>query len=253
VIGWLRRLVPRPEAAVRLVCFPHAGGGASVYRAWANALPDHVEVLAVQYPGRGDRHAEPGLLSITALADAIAAELSRSVSPPYALFGHSVGAIVAYETAVRLSPAPSQLVVSGRSAPRHTRPGTVHRRGEPALLAELDRYGGTPPAVLADPELRALLLSALAADVEAIETYRPDPATPPLDCPISVLLGDADDTVTPAEAADWADHTTTGFDQQTFPGGHFYLHPPSEPLRQHLATLLPPLPLDSADGRTRGG
>jgi pyochelin biosynthetic protein PchC len=212
-----------------LVCFPHAGGSAAAYRDWAADLPDHVEVVAVQYPGRADRFAEPAHVTMDGLVDGVVAELGQLDSTPRAYFGHSMGAALAYEAALRL--APTRLIVSGREAPRHSHAGTVHLGGEAALVAALHRFGITQPLV--DPELRALVLATLAADSRLIETYRPSAEV--LDCPITAVLGDDDPEVTVAEARDWAEMTSGAFDLGVFPGDHFYLVPQRVPLIEYLS------------------
>jgi len=238
---WLRTFVPRPDAELCLVCFPHAGGSATAYHDWVADLPDRIEVVAVQYPGRADRLGEPAHTTMSALADAVVDALEDLVERPYALFGHSMGAAVAYETAVRLrqrgSPAPIRLVVSGREAPRLSHLGTVHRGGEPALVAELHRFGFTQPALLHNPELRAVLLATMAADCELIETYRPT-STTPLTCPISAVVGEYDPELTVEEAAGWGEVTSGGFDLTVFPGDHFYLVPHRRQLLDALARCL---------------
>ncbi|MFD9740799.1 thioesterase II family protein [Umezawaea sp. NPDC059074] len=223
---WLRTFVPRPDATERWVCFPHAGGSAAAYREWPADLPDHVELVAVQYPGRADRFADPAHTTMGGLVDGVVEALGRLDSTPRTYFGHSMGAAVAYETAVRSAPA--RLVVSGRQAPRHSRP--VRLDGEAALLAALHRFGITTP--LTDPELRAMVLATLAADSSVVETYRPSSAV--LDCPITAVLGDRDPEVTVEEARDWAELTSAAFDLRVFPGDHFYLAPCRRALIGHL-------------------
>jgi len=239
---WLRRFVPRADADVRLVCFPHAGGSATAYREWAAALPDRIEVVAMQYPGRTDRYAEYAHTSMADLADAAADALSDLARRPYAAFGHSMGAAVAYETVLRLRtagfPEPARLVVSAREAPQHSHHGTMHLRGEAALLAGLQRYCGTPADLLRDPETRELMLSTMAADCQLIETYRPTRAGQLLRCPVTAMVGDGDTTVTTSEAADWTTITSGTFELKVFPGGHFYLVPQQRQVLQHLTELL---------------
>ncbi|GAA4071863.1 thioesterase II family protein [Actinomadura miaoliensis] len=225
---WLRRFLPRPDAGLRLICVPHGGGGAAAFLGWAELLPPGVELLAVQYPGREDRIADPMPRDmdelVAALTDAVAAVADR----PYALFGHSMGATVAYEVAQearrRGLRGPVHLVASAREAPHDEKGGDVHRGDDDDLYAELMRLGATDPAVLADPGLRALILAYVRADYRLIETYRPRPL-PPLDCPVTVFLGDRDPDLTPAEAARWRHATRARTRVEIFPGDHFYLVP----------------------------
>ncbi|HEY8544699.1 MAG TPA: alpha/beta fold hydrolase, partial [Acidimicrobiales bacterium] len=157
--AWLRRLPAAAGAGPggarrRLVVFPHAGGAVSWYAPLARLLVPDVDVVGVQYPGRQDRLGEPCLDSIAELRDAVVADLLGGgwLDRPVALFGHSMGAVVAYETARRLEHdhgrPPRALVVSGRRAPTTHRVERVHQGGDPALLREIARLGGTPPELL---------------------------------------------------------------------------------------------------------
>ncbi|WP_067968112.1 thioesterase II family protein [Nocardiopsis trehalosi] len=240
--GWIRRFHPAPDAAVRLVCLPHAGGSASWFFPLSRALGGAADVLAVQYPGRQDRQAEPGITDLGELADGVHAALAPWADRPLVLFGHSMGALVAFEVARRLRRSgggAAGLVVSGRRAPSLPRAGEdVHLRGDAGIIAELRRLGGTDGQVLDDPELRPLVLPALRSDYTAVETYAYRPEEP-LPCPLTALTGDADPRVTVAEAEAWRDHTTGAFRLVVLEGGHFF--PAEHPgavlaeLRAHLA------------------
>lgn len=224
---WLRCYRPRPTARIRLVCFPHATGSAPFYRAWPAELPDDIELLAVQYPGRLDRVAEPPVVSMGVLADLVTAVLAPRRDLPLALFGHSMGAAVAYEVAHRLErrlelPL-AHLFVSGRPAPRYHRPGSKHLGPDDVLWAELRRLGGTDREALDNPQLRSALMPTLRADYQLIESYRP--AEGVLRAPISALVGDADPEAPVNEVAAWADYTQSAFDLTVFDGNHFYLVP----------------------------
>ena len=226
---WLRRYVPRPDAALKLVCLPHAGGAASFFRSWAHRLPPSVELLAVQYPGREDRLLEPHLDEMERLADAVADAVAPVLDRPAALFGHSMGAAVAYEVAQRLEERLDRplahLFVSGHVAPDSLRTRSVHLASDDVLWDEVRRLNGTNKDVLAQRELRSLVLPYLRSDYRVSETYRPGPPRP-LRCPVTVLLGDRDPEVTVDEAAGWSKVTTGACELLVFPGGdHFYLVP----------------------------
>jgi surfactin synthase thioesterase subunit len=190
------------------------------------ALSPAVDVVGVQYPGRQDRRLEPPLDTIAPLADQIHAVLgTRKGNKPVTLFGHSMGAVIAFEVARRMEAAgnpPARLFVSGRRAPSINRDETVHLRDDAGILDEIRRLNGTDSAVFSDDEIMRAALPALRADYTAIETYRGDPAAT-VSCPVTALIGDADPRVTVDEARAWAGHTTGGFDLRAFPGGHFYL------------------------------
>lgn len=223
---WLRGFGAPTRADVQLICFPHAGGAAGTFLPLARALGPAVDVRAVQYPGRQDRRLEPPLDSVEQLADRLAAILPDRPDLPYAFFGHSMGAVVAYETARRLERTPVRgpvrVFASGRAAPGSDRVRTVHLDGDDAIIADVRSLGGDPGGALADPDVRELALPALRADYRAVERYRWRPGTP-LRAPVTVLVGESDPLVTTAEAAAWRGLSDGGADLRVLPGGHFYL------------------------------
>jgi pyochelin biosynthesis protein PchC len=222
---WVRRLRPS-SGPRRLICFPHAGGAASYFAPFAKAMPSSIDVLGIQYPGRQERLSERCIDSIEELRDAIVPQVEGWLDRPVTLFGHSMGAIVAYEVVRVLEHqqgwSPTGLFVSGRRAPSTWRDENVHRGGDGRLLQEVVRLGGTPAQLMEDEEVRQMMLPALRGDYRAIETYVWRPGAP-LSCPIWAALGEADPLTTVPEAAAWRAHTTGGFELRTFPGGHFYL------------------------------
>ncbi|ROP28849.1 thioesterase II family protein [Couchioplanes caeruleus] len=241
---WFRRFQPADSAAHRLVCFPHAGGAASFFVPVARALAPGIDVYAVQYPGRHDRRDEPCIDDIAALADRLHAAMAAWDPRPLALFGHSMGAVVAYEVARRLRrdnpDLPLHLFASGRRAPHLQRPERVHRRDDAGIVAELRDLGGTDAALLGDPEILQLVLPALRSDYRAVETYRWEPGGPP-PCPVTALTGDHDPHTTVEEAREWARHSKEPFSIRIFPGGHFFLleHAPAvlTVIRERLSTM----------------
>lgn len=223
---WLRGFGQARPGAPRLVCFPHAGGAASWYRPMAVALGSDAGVLAVQYPGRQDRRAEPPVDDVVELARRVAPVFADGDRRPLVFFGHSMGAVVAFEVARELAarglPGPAHLFASGRRAPTRYRDERVHERDDDGVIAEVEALGGTDARVLRDPELRQMVLPALRADYRAVETYRCPPG-PPLTCPVTALTGDADPQTTLDEAAAWREATDGEFALEVFPGGHFFL------------------------------
>jgi len=224
---WIRRFHPAREAAVRLVCFPHAGGAASAYFAFSRALPSSVEALSVQYPGREDRRGEPVLTDVRELADSLAGALAPWHGERLAFFGHSMGAIVAFEVADRLRQhhgvSPVAFFASARRAPSAAREEHVHLLDDHGLLAELKALSGTATALFDNPEIVRMVLPAIRGDYRAIETYEYSPGAV-LDCPVTAFAGAADHRVAIPEVRAWRDHTTGEFALRVFPGGHFYLH-----------------------------
>lgn len=212
---------------LRLFCLPHGGGGASAYRAWRGRLAGTADVVPIQPPGREGRAAEPAEWSMTALAARLFPALHRRVrDEPYAIFGHSMGALLGYEVTVAMAAAgrpPTLLVVSGAPAPQLPvdlrRP--VHTMSEGELVSHLRELAGTPDSVLRDADLLDLLLPTVRADFAACETYV-HPPHPVLDVPL-LVLGGAQDTGVPVAALQaWRARTAAGCAVHTFPGGHFY-------------------------------
>ncbi|MFT2016707.1 thioesterase II family protein [Streptomyces sp. 796.1] len=223
---WLRRFHPAPAASARLVCFPHAGGSASFYFPVSAALASDADVVAIQYPGRQDRRHEPNVEDLHTLADRIAPVVAPLFDRPVVFFGHSMGAVLAFEVARRLQAdghVPAKLFASGRRAPSTRRAENVHQRDDDGIVAEMKAMSGTDAQVLGDEELLRMVLPAIRSDYRAIETYAPVETT--VDCPITALVGDADPKTTIPEAEAWGAHTTAEFATEVFGGGHFYLSP----------------------------
>ncbi|MFH8407383.1 thioesterase II family protein [Streptomyces sp. NPDC018019] len=225
--AWIRDVRRGPRPAAHLIFFPHAGGSASYYRPFAAHLGERLDVSAIQYPGRQDRWNDPFVPSVEGLADEVAGCLNPHDPTPLVLFGHSMGASIAFEVARRLAdlgrPADRRLVVSGRRAPSMFRDeAPLHQGTDAELLAEVARLDGTAGQLLDDPDIVRLILPAIRNDYRVVETYRP-PADAVLDIPLLCLTGDADPRVTREEAAAWKTHTAAEYREETFPGGHFYL------------------------------
>jgi surfactin synthase thioesterase subunit len=226
---WIRSFHAADDAAVRLVCLPHAGGSATAYFPFSRAAADaglDADVVAVQYPGRQDRRGERCYDDVDAMADAIADDLGPWFDRPVALFGHSMGATLGYEVARRLEARgarPLGLFASACRAPSALRIEDIHQRDDDGLIAALKELSGTDSAVLGDDELLRMVLPAVRGDYTAVETYRHRPGRE-LACPIHVLVGDSDPVTDLAEADAWRAHTTGDCAVEVFPGGHFYLN-----------------------------
>jgi len=222
---WLRPVGTAREGAPTLVCVPHAGGAADYYRPLLRPLVPHANVRVVEYPGHGDRSDEAPLSSVEALAERIAARLDSCTASPVTLFGHSLGALVGYEVAVRLTDRgrpPHALVVSGHGVTRPPWPNVPREIPDGVLLDQLRRYGGTDEVLLKRPELLRAQLPALRHDIRVARSYR-HPPVQRLTCPVTALVGDADPYATAHAARGWAAFTTGRFELAVFPGGHFYL------------------------------
>lgn len=232
--GWLSKRDIQSGARMRLFCLPHAGSGAAGFYRWRQLLPAGVDVCPVWLPGREVRLAEPSLQDATALVDQLIAVAEPYLDVPFALFGHSMGALLAYEFAVRLQAArlrgPEWMFVSGREAPHlpfvHRE---LYRLGDEAFVAELRRrYGGMPEGFLADAELREVFLPILRADLRLVESYRHG-ERPLLRCPIDAFAGKSDSSVSDDGLAAWVTLTTGAFAWRRLPGDHFFHAGPGQP------------------------
>ncbi|MEU9113890.1 alpha/beta fold hydrolase [Streptomyces sp. NPDC048483] len=224
---WFRRYPATGVPRRRLVVLPHAGGNAAFYHAWGTAFDPKTEVLVARYPGRQERIAEPCVPSMGELADRLTgALLPLAAQLPLVLFGHSMGASLAYETVLRLENLhqvrPAGLAVSARPAPHRVAPKSAYLGGDRALIEEVRRLGGTDAALLEDPDLAELLLPAIRADFRIVGTYGPRPATP-VRCPVVAFTGDRDTALEHDDVAAWGEVAPAGFALKVLPGGHFYL------------------------------
>lgn len=211
-----------------LVCFPYAGAGAGFFRPWR----DHdapVEILAVQLPGREKRFTEDPYRDVHDAVDGLSGDVLDLLAgrSPIVLFGHSLGAVLAYEMAHRLEAeggsAVSHLVVSGAPGPGDVRPNRATGLPDDEFLARVLEFSGYSHPALADPAMRELLLPCLRADVEMHENYRPPAGREPLCMPVTAVRGADDSLVSHAELKEWADVTTGEFRVAELPGGHMYL------------------------------
>jgi pyochelin biosynthetic protein PchC len=242
---WFRVYRPVTWPRLRLVCFPHAGAGPTAYRAWADLLPPDIELMSVCYPGRQDRFGEPFASSVDGLAADIAAALLPLTGTPFALFGHSMGSLVAYETAVRLELAHGcvarQLFVSGRWTPDREDDRELHLADDDALVAEMGRLGNAELDLFAIAELRDLMLSVLRADYRLLAGHR-RPVLDRISAPIAAYSGDRDPGCAPDDAAGWSRATAAAFTLRVFPGDHFYLVPHAAELVGDLVARLSGVP-----------
>ncbi|MER5950467.1 alpha/beta fold hydrolase [Streptomyces sp. NPDC001904] len=225
----VRPLANRPQAETRLFCFPYAGGGVSAFRDWGASLPDDIEPWAIQLPGREDRLGTPPLDRMGDVLNALVPAIIPYLDRPFAFFGHSMGALVAWNLSCSLqrmeAGSPRRLFVSGCAAPQ-VRAEVVpqyHEAPDDELIERLRAWRATPEVVLTDPELMNLLLPVIRADLAVVETYRFRGA-PALNCPVSAFGGTEDDPAGNASLPRWGELTGADFDLRMFDGDHFFLH-----------------------------
>ncbi len=224
---WLRRVGTDLSPRARLFCFPHAGGTAREYRGWRHHLAPDIELVCVEPPGRAERLSEPAYRDATRLVHDLLGVLEPSLDRPFALFGHSMGALLALELAYQLSdrglPTPLHLFLSARPSPHTATARTeTHLFEDDALWEVVDRRAAIPPAVREDQGFQELFLPLFRADMELVETYTPT-GRAPLQIPITALGGREDDCPPPEELGEWAPYTSAGFRERVFSGGHFFL------------------------------
>jgi medium-chain acyl-[acyl-carrier-protein] hydrolase len=243
--SFIQPLAWRPDARIRLFCFPFAGGGMSAFNSWGAVLGVTTELWGVQMPGREDRLLDPPLTRVRDALDVLVPAMLPCLDRPFAFFGHSMGAILCVELARALqrmnAPRPRHVFVSA-CQPLHRREVSepyLHELPDDALVDELRRMDGTPEQVLASPELMALLLPTFRADLALIETYHYLPG-PALACPLSAFGGVEDPEVSPEDLAGWAELTTGAFDAQVFRGGHFYITANRDALLEGIERRLSP-------------
>ncbi|HIP71155.1 MAG TPA: thioesterase [Anaerolineae bacterium] len=221
---------PQPwvQPRVRLFCFPYSGAGASIYYNWQEGLPKQIDLFPVQLPGRENRIKERPYTAITPLVERVAEEIRPYLDMPFALFGHSMGALLSFELARYLrremGVIPEHLFASGHAAPQiihYDRP--IHSLPDNQFTSKIKEMNGTPEDVLSHPELRTLFLPLLRADFTLCEVYEyRDEAA--LECPITAMGGLADPFVSRPDLEAWQRQTRGFFTLRMFPGDHFYLH-----------------------------
>lgn len=224
---WFEELSRAGPPALRLFCFPYAGGSAEIYRSWQAWFPEQVDICLVHLPGRGKRIGEQAFTVLTSLVNTIAQQIQLKTNVPYALYGHSMGALISFELGrklFRMYPnGPEHVFVSGHRPPqlRKSEPPTFNLPHD-EFIAELRRLNGTAPEVLSNPELMEIFMNLLRADFKAVETYVYSPGEPLL-CPITVYCGTRDEHVPVESCKAWQDQTSSNCTVRTFAGGHFFI------------------------------
>ncbi len=232
---WIVTPIPRPQAKLALYCLPFAGGSSNSFRPWTSILPPTVELRAVELPGHGSRLNEALEHNIQMLIEPMAQALSENSDRPFAIFGHSMGALLGYELTLKLQhnfkKNPVHVFLSGHGAPHlPERDEPIHQLPKSEFVSKIRQYNGTPHEVLENDELMELMVPILRADFEVCETYQPA-CLDKITAPLTVMGGINDSGAPRADLEAWADFTTQTFNVRMFPGDHFYL-------LQHKMTLL---------------
>jgi medium-chain acyl-[acyl-carrier-protein] hydrolase len=236
---WIVGRTPKPLASLRLFCLPYAGGSSLIFRAWSNALPADIELCPIQLPGRSTRLRERPFTEMSALIEALAPALSSLLDKPFAIFGHSLGALIGFELTRQLRSQfglnPVRLFVSAALAPQVSRrESSFHNLPAKEFLEKVRRLNGIPAQVFEHAELMAIMLPMLRADFAIYDTYRYS-VEPHLECPISAFGGLQDSKVRESDLEPWRDETTALFSLRMLPGDHFFLNTAQPLLLQMIA------------------
>ena len=241
--NWFVCPLTNPEAETRLFLFPYAGGGPAAFGKWPAELPGNIETWIVHYPGRGSRHNELPVKQIITLTERLFQAIQPLLDKPFAFFGHSLGGLVAFGLTRNLHrqnlPQPQMLFISACGAPGIPDPHPpIHALPDAEFPQALQDLNGIPAEIFNLPELMELLLPALRADFEAIESYRYTSNELPLNCPIIALGGLYDPRVSRERLDGWTLQTNAGFKSHYFPGDHFFINTAREAVIAFIATEL---------------
>ena len=236
--SWIVRPRPNPSATLRLFCVPYAGAGVAAFAAWADLLGPTIDLAIVRLPGRESRIREPFCPSAIEAAALAAGEMAAFTDLPCALFGHSMGAVVAFEIARRARQIDVPLVMLGVSGWRgpslpESLPRLAHLPVDEFARAIHERFGGVPQAVFDDRELLSLLIPTLRADVGLVEQYRYR-SDRLLSCPIVSYGGESDAHATESDLRAWGRETSGAHHVRMFPGGHFFVQSARDQVLAHL-------------------
>lgn len=239
------------HCSMRFFCFPFSGGSASTYRLWQQHLPEFCNLIGVELPGRAGRFLEPAHHRMNELIDELIPEILPLLDKPYAFFGHSNGALIAFELSCELArrghPGPRQLILSAKNPPHIKKAESYYGLPRDKFIEKLRGYGGTPEAVWANDELMDMVLPTLRADFSIGETYQCH-ADMKLDLPVSVFAGREDPYVDVDTLNQWQRYVTPEVQISMFGGNHFYFKPDPGPLLRNITRLL-----SNTEWRQQGG
>jgi surfactin synthase thioesterase subunit len=232
---WLRPAEASPEASVRLLLFHYAGGGIAMYSRWPSLVPGEISCQRVQLPGRHDRHAEPLFTELDPLLDELRSVVeAEEDGRPLVLFGHSMGALLAYRLGLAVKPA--LVGVSGWAPVGFRGPSRQTIADDAQIVEGVLALGSAMPQLLADEELRELMVPVMRADMAVCASYHDDEAA--LDCPLVAYAGTDDPLVAPEAMACWSGRTPLFLGTRQFPGGHFFIHDHASAVAADLAQAI---------------
>ncbi|WDE09214.1 thioesterase [Thalassomonas viridans] len=223
---WLVIPKPNPNADIKLICFPYAGGSSASYLPWLSQLPTNVELIMVQLPGRGSRVFEDAFDEMEPLVKQLLKFLPAVLNKPYILFGHSLGSRIAFELALKLKEMahhlPAHFIASGSRGPHTALKNKIHNLPDNEFINELKKMGGTPDTLLDNNALMELLLPAIRGDFAIAEKYSYS-GKETLNCPVSVLGGKDDKGITEADLKSWGNFFASPANVHMVNGNHFFI------------------------------
>lgn len=242
--NWITCPHPEPNAQVRLFCLPFAGGGASIYRPWGKLLGSEIEVCPIQLPGRENRFSETPIKQAQAMAQSLANQIQLYSNKPFFIYGHSMGALLAFELARALQENGMDMpqgifLAAHRAAHLPRKREALYALPDDQFIDRLKRFGGFPQEVLDSKELLAFLMPTLKADFTLCDTYQFQSGTV-LQCPLHLLAGNDDIEASPDVVEPWSQHTADVAKLHVLSAGHFFLRTHQDELIQILKKAILP-------------
>lgn len=238
---WIVRYRPNAQARLRLFCFPYAGGRASLFRSWVDALPAEIDLCGIQLPGREDRLSEPAYTRLAPLLQTLAEAIAPYLDRPFAFYGHSMGALISFELARQLRRSsdrhPAHLYLAAYRAPQLPNPNIKIYHLPPEVFKVVLRADGIPETLLQNDELMQIMLPTLRADYELCDTYEYR-EEPPLTCPMALFGGLDDVRVRQSDLQAWQQHTSAPQSLLMLPGSHLFLHTAQDLLTTEISQSL---------------
>lgn len=228
---------------IKLFCIPYAGGSAAVYSRWKKLVNPLIELKQVELPGRGSRMNESLIDNIPDIVRNIFKEIKDQIKPPYALFGHSMGALITYELCKKIKqegyPSPVHIFFSGKQGPQIKLKGlNCYNLPEDEFIKHILNYNGTNEAVFKNKELASLFIPILRADFKMVETYKFDRTDDYLECDVSVFSGTDDRAVSWEDLSGWQEVTKSNCRFYPFKGGHFFINEHTEEVVDQINNVL---------------
>lgn len=225
---WIK-IFSKPESKMRLFCIPYAGRGASMYNSWEPFIPDQIELCAIQLPGREERFSEGRIEKFEILIHELIQEIIPYLDKPYAIFGHSLGAIIGYELtnalAMKHRMKPLCLFVSASFPPNQIKNNNFNKLNKIEFLNKIIKYNGIPDEILLNKEFLDLFLPILRSDTEIYESYNSYNINPPkIICPLFSFGGNCDPLISQSSLYDWSNFTKSSYRAEFFKGDHFFIN-----------------------------